>query len=298
MESTTPLSPTQNSTTIVTRKVSFFENPKFKVFLPLILIIIGIGIYYAYRTFNNPENKIIATIGAEKIYQKDYDLETKYITSTTKDASQLIKDRLTEDSVALQAAQAAQLITLDPSIYDSSSKDYVKRRQVVENVKNLIDQKVDTLEGTMLGVWFLNNRVGPLGYLESKKIANAKITKLYTQVKSGQMTIQQAGQAIKDDSTLIQIDPAYKVNAIVNFKVRKEEKLTTDDKFNELLWTLPVGGLTQITTLKSQDFGNGGTMVEAYYVFAQITAKQSNGVTAGYDTWIQDQKTKYEVKYL
>lgn len=287
----------QNATPSIISSHKWYQNSYVKFLLPTILVFLLIGGYLVYRTLNNPLNKVIAIVGSEKIYQRDYNNEQQYITPGTPYADQIIRERLINDSLALQAAQDEKFVTLDKSYFNSEVKDYKKRLQAVEGIKKLIDQKVDTLEGTIIAVWFLNNKVGPLGYSQAKQVALNKITPIYNQVKSGKLTVQQAGLQLQNDTSLAQLDPAYKVNALTTFKIKKGEKLTLDEKFDNSLWELPAGGLTPITTLKSQDYGNNGAIVDAYFVFALVSNKQVNGQTAGFEDWLKQQQKKYEVKY-
>lgn len=239
----------------------------------------------------------IAKVGDEYIYSADFDTENNlYPPAPGSDSKKVILDRLTEDSIILQGAQEDGLAKLDLTVYNSKDKDYKKRVELVAKVKNDIKNQSDTYKGTIVAIWFLNDRVGPLGYEKSKQIALEKITKLHGDVKSGKITIQQAGENIKRDSSLAQLDKAYKSNAIFNFYSTKDDPPTYDDNFNQALFNLPAKGISEVFTGKSADLDNNNQLTDAYFIFGQLKEKAGSGKYISFDDWLNKKKGIYSVE--
>ncbi len=174
----------------------------------------------------------------------------------------------------------------------------MKRIDVVKKVKKVLEGKIASIRGTVIAIWFLNDHVGPLGYDKSKQIAYEKIKTLHDSVKSGQMTIIQAGNEIINDNSLSKLDPNYKINAVFNFDTSESTHITWEDDFNNTLLQLEEGQTTEIFTGKSFDFDHRGKKVEAYYLFGQITYKPTADPITNLDDWIRDKSKNYDIIYF
>lgn len=243
------------------------------------------------------DNKIIARVGEENIYLSDLmEEEAGYPSIKGADTRTLLLSKIATDSVILQEGAKEKLITLAQNFYNSPDKDYQERIIKVNAVKTAVENQAEKIEGTVISIWFNNNEPGPIGYEEGKKAAKTKIDELQKQVKTGKITIQQAGEAIKNDSSLSQLDPSYKTNAIINFQAVKTTRITFDSNFNKILWNLKKGEVTPVYLLTDTD--RNGNKVEALYVFGQVSNKIINSNLTDYNNWITEKLKEYEIKYL
>lgn len=291
-----------------------FEDPGQKIFrrikgylLVIILILIFSLIVTVGLTFPNAPSspksqnikppagkisKIAAKVGSENIYKQNLDsYKSVYPQSDNEALEQLIND-----SLILQKAASQKLVSLDSTFYNFQIIDIKKRTSVVDKVKEEIEKKADTISGEVVSVWFLNDRVGPLGYEASKKKALAKIQTVYNQVKTKKLTLRQAAALISSDKSLAQIDSSYKSNAYFTFTVNYDKSPTHSAQMNEALKKLPVGGLTEIFTIKSNDLADKNQMVDAYYSFGSVTSKTGNGQIVSNRDWFENAKKEFKVE--
>lgn len=249
---------------------------------------------------NHPSDYALAQVGEEKIYQSDLDKETAvYPPLKNFDVMRFLLDKIATDSAILQGAQEDGLIKLDNSVFNSPNKDYYKRIKLVSQIKQDINNQADSIQGSVVSIWFYNMNLGSLTYDQAKALAYTKIKKIHGQVKSGKMTIGEAGRAISSDDSLIQIDKSYKSNAIFNFSAIKNEdneKITFDPKLDAILWGLQEGEISDIYLAKDKPGELYGKEVEAAYFFGQVTKKVQKG-KAGFSEWLNQKQIKYFLKY-
>lgn len=243
---------------------------------------------------------VIAKVGNEELYQKDLDFEISQ--SPQKDdpaIKQILLNKMVLDSIILQGAESDHLITLDSTIYSSADKDYLKRVAAVETAKLAIKGSTDTINGYVVSIWYHNNSwVGPMGLERSKQTAYEKIKKLHDEVISGRITIQEAGARIKADTSIVQLDKAYKSNAIFGFESLKgsNEQITLNKDLDIALWSLKQGGTTDIYPGQAIDLVTK-EKYDALYFFGQVTSRKSNGGGMPFDPWLESKKKIYDVMF-
>ncbi len=239
-------------------------------------------------------NKAVAQVGEENIYQNILDTRIALAVAAGKKNDEELKkevlDSFVEESILLQESK----ITPDPKIFNSSGLDIVQRAQTASQLKydqkNGFDNQINGKEGYIIAVWTKNMKIPAMGYEKSKQIAREKIDSLYNEVKSGTITIQEAGEKIKNDAVIAQIDSSYKGNAIAHFKITSADDMcnTCIREMTADLWALPENGLTGIYTLHR-------TKDEEFYAFGQVTKIQTGG-SGTYDEWFGKMKEKYALK--
>lgn len=313
MDNQTPASTTNNRQTLFGRVRIFYVL----LFLG-VLIVIGGGIFLYQGSIKQNASKkssatapkeIIAKVGEENIYQQDLNVgiaaistpsgaktSTASALATKATIKKIVLDKLTTDSIILQAAAKDKLITLNSSVYNSSDKDYLARAQLVEQAKKLVTGKATNISGGIVSIWFSNVRPGAVGYEKGKTIALQKITTLYQAVKDNKMTVQQAADTIKNDASLKNVDPSYKSNALLNFSVTKDLPITFFPDFDKLLWNLPKGGITEIYTGKDKNYQTG-QIVDSVFMFGQVSNKVSNEQYINFDDWYNKAKKQYEITF-
>lgn len=269
--------------------------------ITIIIIITGVFVTWYLRT---GINKVILEVGAEKIYAADYAFEKAQkpdLIDTDEEA--YIYNKLIQDSILLQETSKTDGFELDRTIFNSPTKNYSTRLKRIKEAQDKLMKSSVALEGTIIAIWFFNNDMsGPEGYEKSKQITYDKIVELREQVAAKNISVQDAGEYIKQDETLAVIDPAYKSNAIYNFSAISTDNIVYDPEFNSLLTTMPVGEVSQVYTLKTPTgVRNEGPVTEALHAFAVIHNKQQNQRPTESDdleSYIQTHRDSYQiVKY-
>lgn len=240
------------------------------------------------------KEEVITKIGEEKIYGNDIIQESEtYATPVDAETQKKIIEKIKTDSIILQAAADQGLIELSDDVFNNKEKNYKKRRALIEKARETVKQKANYLKGVVISIWFVNDYVGPLGYEQAKKIAQEKIEEVYTAVKNGDMTIYQAGQQLKNDKTLAEIDEAYELNVMYEFDTHENKSITVSEEFDAALWKLEPGDISEIHTLKDTLLETGEE-VEAIYAFGMVTEKQDDGAISNFSDWLAQQKKTYE----
>ncbi|PIR08702.1 hypothetical protein COV53_01630, partial [Candidatus Gottesmanbacteria bacterium CG11_big_fil_rev_8_21_14_0_20_37_11] len=238
-------------------------------------------------------------VGEENIYQSDLNIEMDgYPPVKNLDVRDFLLKKIVSDSIILQGGQKDNIVKLDDGIFNNPNKDYKKRIQSVEQVKKAIEEQAEQIEGYVVSIWFYNDNLGSLGYDGGKKFALDKITKLHEDVKSGKLTVIQAGEAIKNDASLAQIDVNYKGNAIFQFKNKKTgDSITFDSDFDAALWKLKESETSDVFALKDKNYKTG-IVNEALYTFGQVDKIIVNPNLTNFNSWLEKYKKSYEIKYF
>lgn len=243
---------------------------------------------------NPPAPGVIAKVGDELIYQRDLDLEiaTYPPILPIEQRKQLLLDKIASDSAVLQAGKKEGLISLNPTIYNSEDKDYLKRIKAVEQVKTKIEGEAGKSEGVIVSIWFYNfGEAAPIGYDKGKELALQKITQLHTEVKSGKKTIKQAAEAIKNDPQMTQLDPlSYKQNASQPFNTSVNTLVSFNKDLEKQLLSLSKGGVSDIVLSTEPMFDKPG-----FYQFGQVTEKVNNNKFLSFDNWFNKIHGEYEI---
>lgn len=239
----------------------------------------------------------IARVGEEILYQKDLDTEVQYSPDTKGDKKKFLLDKMIKDSIILQAGQKEGLVRLDASIYNSPQKDYMKRIKAVSDVTKKVEDNRGSVSGYVVSIWFSNNGPWKLPYDTAKEIAFKKITYLHQEVEAKRMTMEQAGEEIKKDASLFDVDRAYKTNALFTFNTGTNEKITFDSEFDTILRNLAINQVSNVYVGKDIEIKNGkktGNMIEALYMFGQVTKKNNDATYTSFDEWYDRYKSQYE----
>lgn len=242
-----------------------------------------------------PAPGVIARVGEELIYQRELDIElSAYPPSLPLEQRKtLLIQKIATDSAILQMAKKDNLVAnLDDSIYNSPNKDYLKRLKTVTEIKNKVEGESGKIAGAIVSIWFYNFGVNaPIGYDKGKELALQKITKLHTDVKSGKMTIEQAAESIRNDSSMSQLDPgSYKQNALQPFDTSAEDVITHNTDLDKQLRTLPVGGVSDVFLSTEPFFDKPG-----FYQFGQVTDKVNNSKFGSFSEWLTKGQKNYAI---
>lgn len=239
---------------------------------------------------------IVATVGKEVLYKEDLEQQQSlYAGDVTKVPKAEFVNQLVKDSIILQAGANAGFIKLDNTAYNAKDKNYILRAKLVQDVKDKIQSESNSISGNVVSIWFANDVPPAMGADKAKQFAYQKIVALQQDVKLKKITIQQAGAQIKADTSLAQIDEAYKINAIFPFSKKQGQLITISKDLDAALWQLPVGGVTDVILVKSMPTYDSKE-VDAVYMFGQVSAKDGTGTISNFDSWYDQQKAQYAIK--
>ncbi len=274
----------------------------FAGFVLLNILIIGFYLIKNSSTKKLPTSSqnpsgLLAKVGEENIYLQDVDHELE--NHPQKDLPGIrnkLLDKIITDSIILQGGAADGIISLDSSFFNSPEKNYAERINNVEKVKNKIESMSVNIKGSVISIWFHNNGyIGPLGLEKGKEIAYEKLSNLRNQIVDKKITIQEAGEDIKKDTSLYQIDRAWTSNAILDFSATADQKITFVKEFDEIIRNLAVNEVSEVYL--ADDVGpDGKKLYEALYLVAQVTEKNNTPGVTNYDSWLQNKKNTYGVQ--
>lgn len=278
--------------------------------LLVILLLVGGNSYLQYREnkaggqgdknasgTDAPVPGAIAKVGNEYIFQKDLDVETaNYPGPKSAETNKLLMDKLVKDSVILQSAEAEKIASVSADIYNTPSKNYAKRMARIKDIKGLVNSKTDHLKGTIVNVWFNNYEPAKIGLEAGKKLAFERISTLQKRVAGGQITIEEAGNIIRRDPSYGDLDVGYKSNASFAFNEKKGEKITFNPDFDQQLWSLNPGEVTNVYLGKIIS-GFTQQSEESFYAFGQVSEKVDNGNSLDFEAWLGNNQKNYEITY-
>lgn len=295
--------------------------PRRLVFLLLTLVAVIIGVfswqtYFSQKFFNKEpvlEDKAVAKVGEELIYQQDLQQVQIAVPTGTPGAS--VSERklnqndalqiLVAQSIILQGARDDGLVTLDTTVFNSKDKNLRKRAELVNEINQKINDRADGTRGWIFSFRF--NTLPGTTYEQDKTLAYNKVKELHDQIKTGKITFQQAGENIKNDSSLSKITPDYQNQVPYQFWSKSPQPITFFPKFDKILYSLKQGETSDIYQARGSDYVGGkvaeGTSSgiqedsgETAYLFGQITSIANSGKPdAG--TWFEGKSKQYEVTY-
>lgn len=266
------------------------------IFVVVSSLVFG-AVFYFNRTFGSNR---IAQVGSEHIYKELYDFENVNTSLPSDlDRESFILEKIIKDSIVLQAASKDGLITLSSTEFNDPDLDPVKRVALVQKVRTMLDERSKNISGELITIWFMNGGVGRLGYEGSKKLARTKIEALHSRVKSGELTMVEAGTIIKNDKELAVIDPSYDTNAYRTFDAGTDKEITQSREFDVLIRNTSAGGVTDIVPITFQETILGRS-AEVYYAFAKVQ-ENTNAAQSGstdFQSWYEKVKNSYKVQIL
>lgn len=241
-----------------------------------------------------PKPGILAKVGDEYLYETDLNYELSYYpASNTGEPEAVLFNKMVEDSIILQEAAKEELVKLDETIYNSADKDYEKRIETVLRLKDEIDQKATNLEGGVATIWFHNQKPGAAGYEKGKQLAGEQMKTLLVDLNAGKITIKQAGDRIKANQSLAQVDSSWRGNAYFDFAVSNGQKITYSPDVDKEILKLNKGQTSPILVGKDLD-PETGKQIEAVYMIAQVT-NRATSQDVSYDKWLAEKKKAYEI---
>jgi len=253
---------------------------------------------YIKAIFKDPAPTV--QIGKDTYTKVDFDYLARVYTggdtvdTVSEDEQEQIFEVALENALVLKEASNKKLTKVDTALFQPN-KDWTSYNKAVEEAKAAIIAQEEQISVAAVFIYFMNQSPPEMGVEKSKPLTKTKMEALRGEMVEGRMTIQQAAEAIKADSSLAEIDPIYKQNSYAEFYNRNKSRqvvggISSDD--NALVWTLPVGSYSPI--IIGYEAGNSSTPNEAYWVVVQIVEKK--GTKPPYLEWLKGEKEAfYEV---
>lgn len=299
MDAPTPVSPNPNpsveaSQGLINRIKNSSKRTKMIALGVVAVIALAILSYFLLNQARSQET--IATVGDTKIPRAYLDIELEYYPSTpSAEVNQFLTQKIVDDQVTLLAGREAGIISSFPEGANVSNEEYLQRTGLVEQVRDEVNKKSEGIEVEVVSVWFFNGTFAPIGYQEGRQKALSIITDLHKRVKAGEITMKQAGEEIAGDASLAGLDKSYKENAYTIIKRKSGQALTFWKPYDDMLWKLEQGEVSQIYTGTETDTND--RLLPALYTFGKLTDKITDTTALNYDDWLAEQKKNYETSY-
>lgn len=321
-------------------KKRFFSSSLFQIVIGVFvgLVITGIGIYFITQTNKiNEELEVIPLTGHEDVDLSMLDKELEDIPGATEvekiarvgkeylflndldyyaylhkkkidelDRTEAI-DSLVDISAMLQSGEEEGWIELTSETFNNPYKDHTKRAELLEEVGEKIEEKEEN-EGTIVEtvtVWFWNMFQQELAKREGLDVAKAfaqeKIENVYLLVKNGTKTMEEAGEILKSDTSLDQLDKAYDSNAygveVYPYIIESVDDVKissfSPEEFYQFIKDAEVGDLSEI--ILEKDSPDGERVVDSYYAFYKVQSKDKESFE--FESWLSAFKESLEVEH-
>jgi hypothetical protein len=210
------------------------------------------------------------SVGKIKINLLDLENEFKLNYSNTPDNRNSIQNwQNTANILTTKAIIQNEGITLN--LYSASDSLQLDPKKINQTQKYLDQQGVSYINGEEITVWYDNMYKPPMGIAQAKIIAYNTISKLYLQIIAGKMTLKEAGDYIKSDTDLAQIDPAYQNNAYIAFTAYQEPPFFIDPQLNQKLWSMKENSISEILT--GHDLDNNNKSYDDHFAIIKVNKK-------------------------
>ncbi len=250
----------------------------------------------------------IARVGAEYLFYTDLE---NYAYLTLNEIDELdydqVVDELINKSIVLQLGETEGWIELETNVFNNPFKDFDTRNELYLEVSDKFSSELKG--GTRVEqviVWFYNMVPGELAEVEgieaAKSMAYTKINEVYEKVKSGEMSMQEAGEHLQQDTSLAVLDEGYVDNVYMEELLPYEINNITDNRDDtefgykclvNFLQSAEAGDLSEICLEEDKPCAIYD-VVEAYYAFYKVKSKNE-----GFDTamdWAEYNKDNFTIE--
>jgi len=293
------------------------QRPRLRILAAIAILLIVAGTLYAVTNRNkstasplSTQNEVpVATVGAETIFQADIE-QNKPLYPAAEDVEKLALNGLIRQSVIIQAAAEQGWIDIDEQTFNTPRKNQYERTQLVKEVENIFNENRSRVEGSLVAIYFLNEFPGPIGYEAGRQLAETKMRDIYSKLRSGSMTMQQAGVLISDDTELERVDIAYQSNAYLEFSIGTNQQVINDPAVNERILSLREGEMSEILTAKSLDLSTIDFSsenhyaeieqlepVDAFFLIAQVDKRVDGLNYESFEDWVAEQMENYSINH-
>ncbi len=239
-------------------------------------------------------NAPIMRVGKETLYQSDLQNQLPHVVSINNQQARITAmESLQRESIILQAGEDEGMISLDSTVFDSRSKDYEKRQNLVQRVLTTVANDSAVVEGKILSMWFYTEQTRKGSYGEAQEYVRKQIQDIYNRLSQRTLSIESAAEIIRSDINLKDIDPLYQQNAIFTFRAEDGDDITIFPEVNDIIWSLDVNEVSEIMT-GSTSYGDEYPR-ESVYMIAVLTSKQNPNDPTAFDVWYKINEDDYNI---
>ena len=158
--------------------------------------------------------------------------------------------------------------------------------QVIDLVKT---GEVFEMTGETISVWFYNMEPPEMGLEEAREYTEELVTDLLEKIRSGEMTMEEAGDVIRNDSVMKEIDIGLEGNAYSLFSIIGDSQTFTDPELQKDVRSLEEDELSEVLVGrdKSEDW------YDAFFMVVKVDEKQEG--FESYDDWVSNARGRIEV---
>ncbi len=192
-------------------------------------------------------------------------IQAKSISPQSAELNEILDHLITNSSI-LQTAATTNIVKLSPQNFNSATKSTEQRFADLTTARTAIEKDfVKKIDFEAVTIYF-HNEIDPVIPLEqAKTAAKTKMDNLYTRIKSGAITMEQAGAEIAADKivgdttgiSLAQLDPrkVYPENAYARVSEHGfDDQIFTDPVYDQELKSLGEGQISTVRTCKDYKF--------------------------------------------
>jgi len=297
-----------SSTNSQNKKSGNFSKKRITLLIFLLVLIIGVPLAIltyvnnfsksSERTWNvnSPFQALakVATVGSETIYGDDlnYVLAKNYLKSTgnktNEELKELALDIVAKESALLQAANDEGSIELTEEIFNNPNKNQIERKKKVEEIRDAIENNAEKFTTSAIAIWYYDMDKPFIPEVQARQIARTKITQYHSQIKAGEISMEEAGEAVKKDASLRKQDINYEGNAyVLNKDWNSDEPPFTFQTLNETALNLEEGQVSEVIEIIREK-----PLIEKFFIIIKMEKRQQ-GNNVVISEWTKDALERY-----
>ena len=254
--------------------------------------------YALYEVPRFESGNVVMTVGEERIFTDDFNYELfvfhnpDFVSGDdmSDDLLLAVANNLIDQSAALQEGEEEGTVRLYVDFYDTEEKDYEMRNQTYTQVQESVGStSVFEMTGEVISAWFYNMEPPEMGIEDAREYTEELITDLHARIESGEITMEEAGNMIKDDPVMKDIDPGLEGNAYAPFSILGDAQTFTDPELQKEIISLSEGELSPVLVGRDRS----DDWYDAYFMVVLVEEKQDG--LGGFDEWIAQARSQREV---
>lgn len=240
----------------------------------IILFILSIG---GWLLLNRQQSQKITVSqpsgGGEKIITTPTPVESAEVTIKRK-YDKLLELKRTQDGGLSKVAAVEQTNLDSKTIAELNKLDDFMRTEGT----TYADVEIVTL-------FFDNIPNARYSYEERKDRALEAITQVRDAISKGEISMEKATTKLKTRPDMVDIDTAWEGNVYMHIPyAKKNEKTTVDANINELIWSQPVGELSQPQVFQNENTQNPETAkIDVGYMIIKVNKREQKEFDSYYD---------------
>lgn len=266
------------------------------------VLILGGGLLLVYTSkdllFPQKEAELIPVASSPPLDSFKWESELERVSTLSGiQAKAPLLQHIAVENLILQKAAEAGLIVLPTDFFDQQQQipeKYFKQKQsfLIEAEKNYTEREAQ-ITGSVIGVFFYNQQMPELPFLEADTIARQLVSTARQNVVSGTWTPDEARKNLAADPIIPKLDFNYKYNTGMSFSAINVSDYSSDPEVIRAIQSLSDGTITQV----SEIFRSPGNLEEygvayfskkpklnGYYFFLVLTDKK-DGYYQSFDQW-------------